>query len=88
MIGKVKKIILDTLFPITCFGCQKNDFWLCEECFREIPIKRNQVCPKCEKVAMPFGTLCQTCRQDKNSHLDALISAASYNKPVTRSMIL
>lgn len=87
MIGKIKKIILDTLFPITCLSCQKNDLWLCEECFQKIPIRRDQVCPACEREITLSGLLCRTCRTSREFQLDGLISAVSYENQTVKKMV-
>lgn len=87
MIAKIKKIILDTLFPINCFGCQKNDFWLCEECFQKIPLQRDQVCPACEREITSSGFLCRACRTSRDLKLDALVSAVSYDNQNVKKMV-
>jgi competence protein ComFC len=87
MLGKIKKIILDTLFPITCLGCQKNDFWLCEKCFQKIPLRRDQVCPACEREITLSGFLCQACRTIREFQLDALVSAVFYDNQTVKKMV-
>jgi ComF family protein len=32
----LKKFILDCLFPKKCYGCQQNDTWLCQACFKKL----------------------------------------------------
>lgn len=39
--AKIRKIILDILFPIECLGCGKSDVWLCNECFQKLPLNKN-----------------------------------------------
>ena len=87
MIKKIKKIILDTLFPIACISCQKSDFWICKKCFQKIPILREQVCPACEREITLSGFLCQNCRRKEKNGLDALISAVSYDNPIVKIMV-
>ena len=87
ILGKIKKIVLDTLFPIVCLGCQKNDLWLCEECFEKIPLLGSQVCPACEREFSLSGFLCRNCQMRRKSHLDALISAVSYDNPTVKKMV-
>lgn len=82
---KIKKIILDTLFPIFCLSCQKQDVWLCKECQKKIEIIFPQVCPYCEKVSSSAGAICPDCqnrfwRKNKIIPLDNLIAAVRYNK--------
>src|SRR4030042_2746057 len=87
MIGKLKKIVLDTLFPIACLGCQKNDLWLCEECIQKIPLKRDQVCPACEREISLQGLLCKNCRKNKSFHMDGLISSVFFDEPIAKKLI-
>lgn len=37
-LNQLKKFLLDLLFPISCLGCGKEDFWLCKECLNRIKI--------------------------------------------------
>ncbi|HBB36664.1 MAG: Amidophosphoribosyltransferase-like protein [Candidatus Moranbacteria bacterium GW2011_GWC1_45_18] len=87
MIGKIKKIILDTLFPVICLGCRKNDCWLCEECFRGIPLRREQICPACENKTTVSGFLCISCQTGRKFLLDALISSVSYENQNVKKMV-
>jgi len=43
--AKIRKIVLDTLFPIECLGCGKEDVWLCDECFQNLPLKQGYLEP-------------------------------------------
>lgn len=36
---RIKKFILDILFPVECLGCQEEGEWLCERCFKSIPLE-------------------------------------------------
>jgi len=87
MVRKLKKIILDTLFPISCLGCGKNGFWLCGECLQKIPFRREQICPACEKEVTPSGLLCGSCRCQRKFQLDALVSAVSYENEIIKKMV-
>ncbi|MFA6160066.1 MAG: ComF family protein [Parcubacteria group bacterium] len=82
---KIKKYILDTLFPIRCLHCQKYGEWVCRECTQKISILSVQVCPYCEKTISPNGRICPKCKDKflaKNEiwPLDALIVSAKYEK--------
>lgn len=92
MLGYIKKITLDTLFPIECLACQKNGRWICDGCLAKINLIEIQVCPYCEKAASVAGRICPDCqrrRRDKNKliGLDNLIVATSYQKPLIQKMI-
>lgn len=39
MIKKLINTILDFLFPIYCVGCKKENFHLCEDCLKKLPVK-------------------------------------------------
>ncbi len=79
---RIKKFILDTLFPISCLSCEKPDEWICEECLDKIPLKREQICPICEKATTPDGRVCFKCKRKYS--IDGLLTAASYkNKLVS-----
>jgi len=79
---KIKKLVLDTLFPISCLSCEKPDEWICEKCLEKIPLKREQVCPICEKAITPNGRVCFKCK--KKYSIDGILATASYkNKLVS-----
>lgn len=69
---------MDTLFPISCLSCGKENVWLCDDCLEKIPRQPFQVCPNCEKIATRKGTLCQNCRG--KIPLKGLLVAAKYHE--------
>jgi len=83
LIKKIHKFILDTLFPIHCLSCGKENQWLCETCQSKIKVRDEQVCPVCEKMLTPDGRTCLACKnpphqQAKKNYLDGLVVASSY----------
>ena len=54
MLRKIKKFILNLLFPLQCLGCRHEGFWLCETCFKKIRFgaekNHNLITPNLEKV--------------------------------------
>ena len=44
---QIKKFILDTLFPIECINCGKENIWLCKKCEKKIIINTKDLCPVC-----------------------------------------
>ena len=75
--------ILDILFPIKCLGCggefenrEPKERWICEDCLDKIIIRKEQVCPVCEK-ASEGGKTCYHCR--KKTSLDGLWVASEYS---------
>ncbi|MDH4330380.1 MAG: ComF family protein [Candidatus Moranbacteria bacterium] len=75
---KIKKFFLDTLFPVSCISCGKNDVWLCRDCIKTIKLNHKQLCPICEKLQSINGETCHKC-QGKNS-LDGLLVCTDYRE--------
>jgi ComF family protein len=83
LITSFKNFILDILFPIKCLGCGKEfedrepkERWVCDDCLSKIIIRKEQVCPVCEK-ASEGGKTCWYCR--KKTGLDGLWVASEYS---------
>jgi ComF family protein len=81
---KIKKEVLDFLFPIECLGCGKENIWLCHDCFSAIPFNPQPVCLFCRQPD-ENGRTCPECR--KNFLLDACLSAGSYADPILEKLI-
>lgn len=63
MFKKVKKFLLDFLFPTSCFICQKDDNnGLCLECLKTIKYKE-PTCPNCKQKTI-LGEFCNKCQPD------------------------
>jgi ComF family protein len=62
--------------------CQKEGFWICEECFSQIETLSFQVCPRCEKLIIEGGKLCSSCRRfslkNKDFPLEAILVSSRY----------
>jgi len=43
---KIKEVVLDTLFPKTCFGCNKDGKYVCDECSIFLG-EASLICPVC-----------------------------------------
>jgi len=78
IIQATKNFILDTLFPINCLSCGKDNVWLCPDCLKNINFLSFQVCPKCEQTITDSGLACPKCKP--LSELDALIVASKYKE--------
>mgnify|MGYP002385927606 FL=1 len=72
----IKTFLLDTLFPISCISCGKDNVWFCDECLQKIELLSFQVCPKCEKIITENGNACRNCKSI--SSLDGLLVACRY----------
>jgi ComF family protein len=81
---KTKKFVLDTLFPISCINCNKDGFWLCDDCLHDIELLSIQVCPKCEDTITDSGLTCRNC---KPSNLDGLLVASGYKENNIRKFV-
>ncbi len=82
---KIKDFILDTLFPINCINCGKENTWLCGDCLSRLPAKLEQFCPICEKNITPDGRVCFFCR--KKSDLSGILVASSYKNKTVSSAV-
>lgn len=87
---KIKKFVLDVLFPRFCLNCRKEGSWLCEDCFSLIEISDRQYCPFCDPYsggpkAVPDGRTCPGCR--KSRALSGLYAAAVYDSPLFKKII-
>ncbi|MDD3487460.1 MAG: ComF family protein [Candidatus Moranbacteria bacterium] len=78
--------MIDALFPIRCLSCQKEGFWLCEECRKEIKLLDFQVCPVCEKIITEKGKLCISCQKEGASDITAMVSAVPYDNPTVKKL--
>ncbi len=83
----MKKLILDTLLPISCLGCETHETWLCEKCFSKIEVPDRQICPLCENALTPQGKICTSCQKRQKSFLDCLVVAASYENSLIKQLI-
>lgn len=75
--------LLDLFFPIYCLGCEREKIWLCENCFKKIPLNSKSECPFCQKPSF-FGRTCQKCQ---NKNLNGLIIASDYQNELLKKII-
>lgn len=83
ILSKIKKYILDILFPIECLGCKEPDVWLCEKCLKRIPLTLIPNCPICH--ATSTAAVCEECRS--KTSLDGLLIATSYENSLVQQAI-
>lgn len=88
---KFKNFILDLLFPIQCLDCgieledlEPKKRWVCKECLNKIEIRKEQVCPVCEKIS-EGGKTHHQCR--KKTVLDGLWVATEYEYKIVSAAI-
>jgi len=80
----LKEKILDVLFPPRCSSCFREGVFLCEECFRAIPVLPSVQCPICER-RIPEGEVCVRCRGLSGMH--RFVAASSYDHPIVSQAI-
>lgn len=79
-----RDFILDLIFPIECLGCGKEGVWLCQSCFRKLPVESEQFCPGCKKIN-EFGNFCYAC--SPAYFLDGVWVAGNYKNKTISSLI-
>ena len=80
-----KSFILDLLFPMFCFGCNKEGSLLCDACVPALRVVPPQ-CFVCGKLApSPVGRTCVSCC--KKSHIFGFLSPFMYQQEIVRMMI-
>ena len=82
---KIRDWFLDALFPKTCFRCDKERTWFCEECTAMYkPFSGLMSCLFCHEESL-LGRTCGRCR--KQTFLDGYFSMGHYGDPVLRRAI-
>jgi len=82
----LKELALDFLFPKICINCQREGFYLCEDCFFLIDIFDRQYCPFCQQPnVVPDGKTCSSCRRSKK--LNGVFCATSYEDIIVKRLI-
>ncbi len=81
---KSRNFLLDLIFPIECLGCAKDGTWLCNKCFRSLPINNRQFCPGCSR-ANKNSNYCAKCAPDY--FLNGIWVASNYNNQIVANLI-
>jgi len=85
---QVLNFLLDLLFPWQCLYCQKeveNDFPLCQNCFHQIAIFDDFICPVCQKRLSNSKQKHRSCQG--KTHLTALGIVSSYENSILKETI-
>ncbi|EKE10770.1 MAG: hypothetical protein ACD_15C00204G0022 [uncultured bacterium] len=85
ILENIKTFVLDTLFPINCLGCARDNIWFCSDCQKNIELLSFQKCPVCENRITESGLVCPKCRP--SSRLDALLVSVKYRDGYIRKLI-
>lgn len=83
-LNKIYNFILDTLFPIKCISCNKEEKWICQKCFEKIKIKKNQTCPKCFSKNKD-GRYCDKC--SVYSKMKGVVIASTYEDKLLQKAV-
>ena len=88
IISKIKKFLLDLLFPKFCLGCKKEGIYLCEDCRGLLDIAEFNYC-LCSKKPIRLALLAQgKCEKCQNKKLSGLYFALPYKeKQLTKKLI-
>ncbi|MBU1102567.1 hypothetical protein KJ853_02840 [Patescibacteria group bacterium] len=78
--------LLDILFPKYCLGCNKENSYLCKDCFAAIPILQNAHCFLCG-LRSPTGHVCKKCKNKFHPALSGLLIASNWNNLLLRQII-
>ncbi len=73
-------MVLDLLFPIKCYQCNKPGSYLCQECLTKIPLIRKQICPRCGQPS-PNGAIHPNC-QNRLTKFSGVFSIYPYSSLV------
>lgn len=87
---KLKKFLLDIIFPPYCIGCQKNledetrdHPYVCKDCFNTLPLNNALFCPVCfSRIAGK-----KLCHHSRKSYLTYFGFAAGYENELLKNII-
>lgn len=80
--------LLDLLFPWQCLYCHRevtNDYPLCDNCFKQIPILDDFICPVCQKRLAHPDLKHSSC--NKKTALTALGIVSFYRHPILKEAL-
>lgn len=81
----IRKIVIDTLFPITCLSCNKESEFLCEQCSDKLTLVEYQICIICKKPSLG-GITHPKCFSPQCP--DQLISFFNYHDELVEKLII
>lgn len=81
---KIRRVLLDGLFPAYCLGCKAEGEFLCAGCFKTLPRLQTQTCPLCYTPS-ESGRMCDTCRNgpcagSEGVFLDGLLAGSQFEE--------
>lgn len=81
--NKIKKFILNLIYPKKCVGCGKWGTWLCKKCRLKLLLIKTPFCPICRKLTS-LGQLCSRCR---GKYYFTGVIAAGYYQGILKELI-
>lgn len=78
--------LLDMIFPKYCLGCGQEGSFLCQDCFKNIPLNNSVLCPLCGQRS-PSGRICEHCLRKKSDPLSGLLAASDWENELLRQII-
>ncbi len=89
LFSKIKFLILDCLFPIFCYGCEKEGSYICETCRAALQFLPPS-CIICTKIVFsqkknPPGKTCRACRS--HTYVDTFCSPFLFKNSLIRTLI-
>lgn len=84
LLSKIRRSILDFLFPIECLACGRAKHYLCQDCLMKLNFLSRQSCLFCNRTS-PAGQSCPDCR--KYHALDGAFIAGNYQDPLLAELI-
>lgn len=76
---------LDSIFPLSCFGCRQEGVLACSNCLSLVPEPDSQTCPICRAPFSPNGATCPACRTA--TPLDGIFVARLYRFRLVAELI-
>lgn len=83
--NRLQKIVVDLIFPLSCFGCEREGSLACEHCLASLPEREYQECPVCRKPYQKNGATCLNCR--KLTALDGILIARPYQHRLIQKLV-
>lgn len=82
----LNKLALDCIFPKHCLGCNREGFYLCDQCLASLPISKGITCFVCGRRS-PQGYACKACRKNNYLKINGLLVASDWNNPILKQLI-
>lgn len=75
VLQKIFNWFLDLVLPKYCLGCRKENFYVCDDCFKQIKILSSINCFICGRRS-PTGRICKKCKNKFHPALNGLLVAS------------